>query len=80
MVDSVRSSDRFYCESGLLFLAAGLRVLPEAEPVLLGIWVAELMPFICTLAWDLARALGSLTLKHLLSSSQHWLWGRQSFT
>ena len=46
------SSDRFYCESGLLFLRDSLRVLLEAQLVLLGIWVAELMSFICTLAWD----------------------------
>lgn len=40
----------FYCESGLLFLAESLRVLLEAQLVLLGIWVAELKSSICTSA------------------------------
>lgn len=52
LMNSLCSSDRFYCEFGLLFLAESLRVLLEAQLVLLGIWVAELMSFICTLAWD----------------------------
>jgi len=52
-MNSVCSSDGFYCESGLLFLADSLRVLREAQLVLLGIWVAELMSFICTLVWGL---------------------------
>lgn len=68
-MNSVCSSDRLSWEPGLLFLADSLRVLLKAPLVLLGIWVAELRSFICTLAWDLMWALGSLTLKHLILSS-----------
>lgn len=52
-MNSMCSSDGFYCESGLLFLAGSLRVLLEAQLVLLGIWEEELISFICTLTWDL---------------------------